>query len=303
MILRLATHAMGTRFELVLVGENEVRLRSAGEEAIREIEDWHRRLTRFSADSQLSFINRTATVRPVPLDQDLFDLLSLCAGAHGASNGAFDPTVGPVLDRLGLTGGGSSPGDPRGMESVLLDPVHRTVWFATPGLSLDLGGVAKGFALDHAARVLRESGVPRALLHGGTSSVIALGSPEDAPAWRIAVQGEDSQIVVELKDCALSVSAPRGRTVERDGQVLGHVIDPRLGTPLKPGRTAAVIGATGASTEAWSTALAVLGDRPPSVPAALTSALHERGEDWRVWGAHSHLFTPARARGHQPEAA
>jgi thiamine biosynthesis lipoprotein len=245
MAIRLAAHAMGTRFELVLEGDDPHRLRPIGEAALAEIEDWHDRLSRFDPGSFVAHLNACAAREPVPLDEDLFELLAECVAVHRASEGAFDITVGSG--------------------SLVLDDGPRTVRFAREGTAIDLGGVGKGHALDHAAAILREHGVACALLHGGTSTVVAIGAPPGETAWRIALGYDQGGAVVRLRDAALSVSG-------------AHVIDPRAAAPGCAARRAAVVGHSARRTDIWSTALLVLGQRPLSMPADLATLIERDAE-------------------------
>jgi thiamine biosynthesis lipoprotein len=247
MVVRLAARAMGTRFEIVLDGDDPRRLRAGGEAALHEIEEWHDRLSRFDPGSFVTHLNARAAREPVALDDDLFDLLTECVDAHDASGGAFDVTVG--------TG------------SLVLDRDRRTVRFGREGTTIDLGGVGKGHALDDAAVVLREHGVTCALLHGGTSTVVAAGAPPGEPAWQIAVAGERGPAVVHLRDAALSVSG-------------AHVVDPRAGAARCAAIRSAVVGSSARTTDIWATALVVLGRRPAAMPGGLATLIEsETGLD------------------------
>lgn len=288
MLLRLATHAMGTRFELVLAGEDPVGLRAAGEEALREVEDADQRLSLFRRDSLLAHINRTAAVAPVRLDPDTFELLAAVDRVARASDGAFDPTVAPLLRALGLHGEASAAPEvdattARGLvgwrESVSLDPGARTVRFARPGVTLDLGGIAKGHGLDLAAASLHESGVERALLHGGTSTVVALGAPPDQEAWQVRVGGGASAPLASLRDTCLSVSAPAGRVARRGDREVHHVLDPRTGASTSGADLAAVIGPSAQVADAWSTALLVAPTLTPEDDLEVLVSTHEGS--WR----------------------
>jgi thiamine biosynthesis lipoprotein len=192
---------------------------------------------------------------------------------HEKSDGAFDVTVGPLMKEWGFHGG-STPGPPGeavqrelgervGFQHVALDERQRTIRFLRPGMRLDFGAVAKGFALDRAAAVLEEAGVRAALLHGGTSTVLALGAPPGEDAWNVAIKapGAGAAIlrVVALERCALSVSAPHGRAFEKDGAAFGHVMDPRIGAPAASAALCAVVCASAARADAWSTALLAAG--------------------------------------------
>lgn len=290
MPVTLATHAMGTRFELVLDGGDPHRLRAAGEAALREIEECHRRFNLFAPGSWLNTINRRAATEPVTLDDLTFGLLETCRQVHHDSGGAFDVTVAPLMRAWGFHGEADheavGQARPRvGMRHVLLDQDARTVRFAVPGVMLDLGGIAKGFAIDQAIGLLREYGVGCALLHGGTSTVAAIGSPPGKNGWRIALQTghTDNDItkapVVCLNDRSLSVSAPHGRTIDIDGETLGHVLDPRTGfrgRPADRGEYAAAIGDSACLTDAWATALLVLGEAPPTMPDSIDALFPEK---------------------------
>ena len=235
--VRAATAAMGTRFELVVAGD-EHELRPVLEDVIRDIEELHNRFTRFARDSLLSHINRTAHHTPVRLDRGSFALFAAAQQVSGESGGAFDVTLGSG--------------------AFMLDPAACTIAFDRPGVTLDLGAIAKGYALDRAAATLREAGVASALLHGGTSSVLAIGSPPDADAWRIGLARGHQRPWVDLCDAALSVSRPFSQMV--DGEA--HIRDPRSDTAVQQRRFALVIGPSAMLADAWSTALSVLGERP-----------------------------------------
>ena len=285
MILRLATHAMGTRFELVLAGGDEPRLRAAGEAAIEEIEEQDRRLSLFGASSLVARVNRLAHAEPVLLDADTFELFRCALEVREATGGAFDVTVADRMAERGFHTGshvGSSPRSEPGR--IELDAERRTIRLPDPGTAVDLGGIAKGHALDLAAEVLREAGVEDALVHGGTSSVIALGAPPDAPGWRVAL-GDESAPVAVLRDAGLAVSAARGRTLD-DGS--GHVLDPRDGSSVPADRISAVHAPSARLANAFSTALLVNAS-PAGLDPAATAALFLDGS-WTIHGASPDAF-------------
>lgn len=235
---------MGTRFELVLGGDEPDRLQPAGEAALEVIEHWHRLLNRFSGDGLPARVRAAAPGTPVRIDRETAALLRETIAVGDASGGAFDPTA-PA----------------RAMSALALDTEACTVTTTRAGLALDFGGIAKGHALDAAARVLRDCGVTSAFLHGGTSSAVGLGSPPGESAWRVALAGGG---IVELRDRALSVSAAW------DGNP-HPTLDPRTGRAIPVGRRAVVTGASARLADAWSTALLVLGQAPPGFPDGCTA--------------------------------
>lgn len=273
----LATYAMGTRFEVVLAGGVAADVRAAGEAALEEVRLLHDRLSAFSPGSVVSRLNERAAEGPVAVAGDVFALLALCREVWAASDGAFDATVGPLMDTWGFRvregEAWTPPTDVElaevrgrvGMGLVELNAEVRSVRFATAGVRLDLGAVAKGWALDAAAAILRERGVTSAFIHGGTSSVVAIGTPPGREGWAVHVRGVERRVV--LRDSALGVSAGHGRQVVVNGELLGHVIDPRMGRPTRGAKVAAVVGASAAMADAWSTAALVVGGVPPGLPA------------------------------------
>lgn len=295
-VVRVAAMAMGTRFEAVLCGRDEGALRAAGEAAMEEVAGADARYSLFRRDSLLSHINRTAAERPVRVDRETFTMLACAMEVNALAGGAFDITLAPLMRVWKFHDGSSSAAEAAsaeeaavGMDLVELDDVECTVRFRRPGVSLDLGGLAKGAALVGAAAVLREAGVGSALVHGGTSSVSTIGAPPGRDGWRVQLGQGDAPVVV-LRDMSLSVSAPSGRVIERDGNRLGHILDPRTRRPAERGTVmAAAIDESPLRAEGFSTAMVVLGERPPAAPAGMTSVILGRDGEYRVAGAGSNL--------------
>jgi FAD:protein FMN transferase len=292
----LARHAMATRFEIVLCGEDPIALRAAGEEALDEIDRLENQLSLFRPSSEIAHLNALAARQPVQVTPRLFALLRQALQLSSETAGAFDITVAPLVRAWGFWGQSGNVPSPEtlaaarqqvGSRHVLLNSENRTVHFDREGLMLDLGAIGKGYAIDQAAQILREAGVTSALLHGGTSSVFALGSPPDAQHWTIAIadpRNRDALLsplssspspngvrphpqgappapfaTVHLKDESLAVSAIWGKTFQAQGRSYGHVIDPRTGTPVEGSLLAAVILPSATETDALSTALLTLG--------------------------------------------
>jgi thiamine biosynthesis lipoprotein len=277
---------MGTRFELVLGGGDPVRLRAVGEAALQAIAECEATLSPFVRGSIVARVNEQAGERPVHVDAATFELLAACRDLHLASRGAFDPTVGPLLAALGFRG--RRPADAEGlaaaraqvgMQLVELDAAAETVRFLRPGMALDLGAVGKGHALDLAGEVLRAHGVPLALLHGGTSSVLAIGAPPGLTSWRIGIGPFAPRPTATLRDAALSVSAGHGQQQRQaDGALASHVADPRTGAPAAGGPLlCAVVAASARIADAWSTALLVDGALAPPAAAGCLRATGAAG--------------------------
>lgn len=292
----LARNAMATRFELVLHGDRAVALRAAGEEAIGEVARLENQLSLYRPESEIAQINRRAARETVRVTAELFALLQQAQQLHAETDGAFDITVAPLVRCWGFMDASGKLPTPEavaaarekvGMQYVQLDAADRTVRFAREGIMLDLGAIGKGYAVECAADILREAGVTSALVHGGTSTVCAIGHPPEADAWTIAVdvaaelerrppirRASDAsrtaranseagtppaRLTISLNDESLSVSAASGRQFESGGKYFGHVINPRTGQPTEAALLAAVVLGSATETDALSTALLTLG--------------------------------------------
>ncbi len=290
----LACQAMGTRFELLLplvgVGAGEApRLRAAGEAALEEITRWHGLLSAFDPASVVSRVNREAAARPVLVPGEVARLLRWCYEVSAASRGAFDPSVGRLMRAAGFRDGvreaaalHALPAAMSGVELEEGDGAWR-VRFTSAGVALDFGAVGKGWAIDRAMEVLREQGVARALLHGGTSSVATIGDAGNGPWWIGTGEGGG---VFKLVDQALGMSSQSGRTV-RDGlgATHGHTLDPRTGGSACSASGTVVTGPQCAACDAWSTALLV---EPGLVssdgwPAGYSAMIYQDPDGWRVF--------------------
>ena len=274
----LARHAMATRFELVLHGDNPISLRAAGEEALDEIERLEAQLSLYQPSSEIARVNARAAREPVRVSPSLFGLLEHARRLSKETEGAFDITVAPLVRCWGfMENRGRLPDDSEiaearasvGMHLVELDGTNFMVRFTRPGVMLDLGAIGKGYAIERAGEMLVEAGVTSALLHGGTSTVLGVGHPPGADSWTVGLESPPKQdasqaarpplALVSLRDEALSVSAVWGRSFEHEGKRLGHVLDPRTGRPVEGALLAAVVLPSATETDALSTALLISG--------------------------------------------
>lgn len=267
-----AVEAMGTRFEVVLPDarhQSGADVHAIAEEALAEITRLDARLSVYQPTSDVSWINAHAAQRDVKVEPRLFALLQRCVELSEATDGAFDITMGPLIRAWKFMGDtGAFPtldavAGARtrvGYEHLRLDPGASTIRFARAGMAIDLGAVGKGFAIDQAIGVLRAHGVTRALLHGGTSSVHAIGRPSEGNAWRIAWRpGTSGAKILEVCNSALSVSAQHGKSFVHAGRRYGHVIHPCTGWPVDVSGSTVVTGPRSLECDALSTALLVNG--------------------------------------------
>lgn len=261
---------MATRFEIVLHGDNPHSLRAAGEEAVDEISRIESQLSLYRPDSEVARLNREAHQRAVRITPALFRLLEQARDLSQETGGAFDITIAPLVRCWGFMGAAGSMPEPSaveearasvGMHLIELDSANLTVRFVREGVMLDFGAIGKGYAIDRAVDLLREAGITRALIHGGTSTAYALGrQPDDSP-WKIAVtspennSSTDPLAIVELESESLSVSAVWGRSFKAGEKTYGHIIDLRTGAPSDNALLSAMVLPSATETDALSTAL------------------------------------------------
>jgi thiamine biosynthesis lipoprotein len=290
-LLRMSRRAMATTFEVVLPYGTPHGVEAA-EDALDEIDRLEAQLTVYRDTSEVSRLNRYAPTTPVPVEPRLFELLALAARLHGETEGAFDISVGALIKSWGFfRRRGRVPsveeraqvGQRVGMQHVHLDPERRTAHYDVPGLEINLGSIGKGYALDRAAELLRQQwSVASGLLHGGHSSVLALGSePGRRDGWAVGIrhpwEPERRLGVIRLCDRALATSAATFQHLEYNGRKLGHILDPRSGWPAEGLASATVLAPTAAEADALATALFILGvdgaraycSRRPEVGAVL----------------------------------
>jgi len=237
---------------------------------VARIATWARRwdaiLTTWTPDGELARLNAHAGGGSVEVSPDLAAALRTMVTLSAATDGAFDPAVGPLVDRWR----GPSPPDPppaataatRLATALRLDGNRAEL---QAGAALDAGGIGKGIALDAMAALLRRGGVRAAFLDFGGSSQLAIGAPEANPlGWRVGIGGvAPGQVLGEitLRDAALSTSRAA------DGPMpAGPIIDPRTGAPVLERRIATARAGDATTAEAWTKAL-IVGGRA-ALPAA-----------------------------------
>jgi FAD:protein FMN transferase len=259
---------MGTAIRVELWSEDPQAAQAAIAAVMDEMHRIDRAMSPHKPDSELSRINRDAARMPVPLSTEMYRLLERSLEFSRLSDGAFDITfasVGNLYDyREGVEP--DAPAFERGRAAVgwtnlLLDPVSRSVRFAREGMRIDLGGFAKGYAVDNGAAILARRGITNAIVTAGGDSHI-LGDRRGRP-WTIAIRDPRREggvvAVLPLEDTAISTSGDYERYFERDGVRRHHVIDPRTGRSPDRIHSVTILAADGLTTEGLSKSLFVLG--------------------------------------------
>ena len=299
--VRIHRIAMACRFEVMLSSDDTGDM-AAARSALDEADEIESALSVHRDASAVSDLNRRGADEDVAVDAGLFNLLARSAELHARTEGAFDVTSTPLSRCWGsLKRDGRLPTDAEiagaraivGMGHVRLDAARRSVRFARAGVEVNLGAIARGYALDRMGELLRARGARRALLSAGHSSVLALGGK--GRGWPVDLRPRLASRRVGrlwIKNGAVGTSGAGERFVEVDGQRYGHVVDPRTGRPAEGVLGASVITGDAATADALSTAFLIGGpelarrycDAFPDVLAVLV--LDDLGEHTDVFGRY-----------------
>jgi FAD:protein FMN transferase len=268
-----ASHrAMGTVFTVAAYGSNSAYLGEVACQVFQEIDDLDGQMSNYKPGSELSAINREAERHAVVVEPGLFKLLQDSLEYSRQSGGDFDITVGPLMKAWGFfRGQGRLPSNSElaevlkriGYQHIRLDAASRTIRFDTPGIEIDLGAIAKGYAVDRAVQILRDNGIKQALISSGTSSLYALGSPPGEHGWKISVRNpldpDKAACVMRLQNLSLSVSGDYEKFFKLGGKVYAHIMDPHTGVPVENMLSTAVVSPSTADSDALSTSFFVEG--------------------------------------------
>lgn len=265
------TH-MASPFNVILYSTDEPTARHASRRAYDHIAKLNAILSDYDPESELSRLSQSAGGPPVPISKDLFEVLKRSKEIWERSSGAFDVTIAPVgrlwrrarrdrklpdRDRLAQA---------RllvGSEKMVLDPRARTVRLLKPGMKLDVGGIAKGYAAQAALDVLKAAGIRQALV-AAAGDIVVGDPPPGSRGWKVAIAPlEHSQTeplrVLLLANCAVSTAGDTERFVVIDGHRYSHIINPATGLAVEDRAAVTVVAADGATADALETTVYVMG--------------------------------------------
>ena len=221
-------------------------------------------------DSELAHVNASAATNAVVVSPELFAVLQIAQDIGAQTDGAFDVSIRPLADLWGFIWKQHRLPTAEELKRTLplvnfrrvqLDLTTRTVRFLKPGISIDLGGIGKGVAVDWAIEKLRSLGVTNAMVKAGGDLRVS-GAPPGTTHWTVQLEDprkEGQRVNIPLRDAALSTSGNYENFFEVNGQRYSHILNPRTGLPVEGVAACTVIAPTCAESDAWATALFVLG--------------------------------------------
>lgn len=261
-------YAMGTVFEIVTYGVPLPRASVAIDHALDEIVRLDHVMSNYKSDSDLSRLNRSAHFHAVAVPDDLYRVVQESIEYSRLSEGEFDITVGPLVDRWKAAIRGkplpTAADEERlrrciGYRKIELVPPNR-IEFRSPCLQLDLGAIGKGYAVDRARAILRSYGVSNALINAGGSTIYGMGAPPGLSAWRVRLRDPSARLdpYVMLRGSSVSTSEQTPPSLLGTGR-FGHILDPATGLPLKTAFAVSVVAQTATASDGLSTTLLLLG--------------------------------------------
>lgn len=261
---------MGMQVRTVLYASQDSTARRAASAAFHRIAVLEDILSSYRPSSELNRLVEQAENSAVPISDPLFTVLKRAIHLARHSGGGFDPTVGPYTNlwrearhtgQLPDTVALRKAATRVGWQNIHIDEDSQTVRLQADSMDLNLGGIAKGYILDQALDTLSEEGVSRALIEAGGDLVVS-GPPPNREGWRVQLPGADSSgttLTTTITHAAVSTSGDTEQSVEIDGTVYSHVVDPRTGLGLTHRLLVTVIADDGFTADGLATTIGVLG--------------------------------------------
>ncbi len=266
---------MGVPFRIVLYAPDEIKAKMASEAAFDRVAHLNDILSDYETDSELNKLSRTSgSGREVAVSDDLWAVLQRAQKLAERSYGAFDITVGPCIGLWRRARRTKQMPDPVllakarlvvGYEKLRLNPKKHTALLEAKGMKLDLGGIAKGYAVDQALKVLRTNGITRALVAGAGDMAVS-NPPPGKEAWQIEIAPIDAPGApparsVLLTHAAIATSGDLFQRLEIDGKRYSHIVDPRTCIGLTDHSLVTVIATNCTTADSLATTVSVLGPK------------------------------------------
>jgi len=262
---------MGTRATVTIVTADSAGVAGIARDALATFHHVDSLMSNWTDQSEVARINHQANSRAISIDPEVANVIAFAQLVARQSDGAFDITIEPLVRSWGFLGEGPRlPSQDEidqalasvGYEKVELDTASATLQLLGPGVAIDLGGIAKGYAADRAAEVLRRHEIADALVDL-SGNMVAIGNAPTHEGWTVGIRDPSRRhpYVARLRlfDECVATSGDYEQFVAANGKRYGHILDPRSGWSARGLTSVTVVAAKAMSADAWATALFVLG--------------------------------------------
>ena len=306
---------MGTMFRIEVYAADAEQASKAAEAAFGRAEELEQIMSDYRPDSELMRLARDGSSAPFPVSSDLYDVLAKSIRTSELSRGAFDVSVGPLVNiwrAARKTGRLPDPGEIAkakalvGYRNIQLDPAHHTAFLKRAGMMLDLGAIGKGYAADQMLAVLESQGIRQAMVEAG-GEVIVGDPPPASSGWKVGVDSADvdaggAPCTLLLHGAAVSTSGDEHQFLELNGHRYSHVINPATGWALEGESSTTVIARDSATADSLGTTFSLMsvddGMRAAeTLPGVSVLWVRQENGVWRRYASHGF---PASCRGPVP---
>jgi thiamine biosynthesis lipoprotein len=271
-LYRKALKLMGNQFEITVVSDNKKEGLDRIDDAVAEISRIEKLLTTFNDSSQTSLINRNAGIKPVKVDQEVFDIIERSKRISDVTQGAFDITYGSVDKKLwnfdkSITALPDAETARKSIhlinyKNVILNEKKRTVFLKNNGMRIGFGGIGKGYAAERAKLVLQQKGVRSGIVNA-SGDLTAWGLQPNGKEWTIGIADPNSAYqpfsYLSITDMAIATSGNYEKFVIIGGKKYSHTIDPKTGLPVHGIKSVTIISPNAEIADAMATPVMIMG--------------------------------------------
>jgi thiamine biosynthesis lipoprotein len=265
------TYTMGTTAALTVVTADSAGVADVAYESLSALHRVDSLMSNWTDQSEVARINREAGRRAVTVQPEVAEVIDFALRVGEESDGAFDITVEPLVRLWGFLGGEPhlpGPGEIEaalartGLDKLQWDGATRALHFTRDDARIDLGGIAKGYAVDRAANILKGAGTGDALIDL-SGNMVAIGNAKGREGWMVGIRDPNGNFPfaarLQIQNEAVATSGDYEQFVDVDGKRHGHILDPRTGYSARGLNSVTVIARNAMTADAWATALFVLG--------------------------------------------
>jgi len=262
---------MGSRFEITVVAQDSLKAEADIDLAVAEITRIEKLISSWDPNSQTSAINRNAGIKPVPVAQELYDLIKRAKVISELTDGAFDISYASMDALWKFDGSMTKMPDSTsvktsvkkvGYRNIILDPSDHSVFLKLPGMKIGFGAIGKGYAADKAKALLMENEVSAGIINA-SGDMSTWGKQPDGSTWKVAITNpmnkNNAFALLPIEEGAVVTSGNYEKFVTFNGTRYSHIIDPRTGYPSSGIISATVFAPKAELADALATSVFVMG--------------------------------------------